>query len=135
MKKEIEVPWIYKRKKVMEREQGFIGFVYEIKNKITGKKYIGKKVFRDNRGKPVGFLHYWGSSRELKDDISKHGRKNFTRTILEYCETKSILAYAELLHQIEAGALASDDYYNGIIHMRIKANPKLTEYINGKKEK
>lgn len=135
MKKEIVVPWKYRGKNVVERPKNKIGFVYVIENKKTGRKYIGKKVVQDNRGRPVSFQHYWGSCRELKDDIVKLGREEFTRTVLEWCETKSILAFAELIQQIKQDALASDDYYNNLIHIRLKSNPKLSEYISGKKEK
>ncbi len=43
--KKTMIPWMYKNELLVETPKGALGFVYEITNVITGKKYIGKKNF------------------------------------------------------------------------------------------
>lgn len=116
----------------------YFGFIYEIKNKITGKKYIGKKQMQSKlRKKPLkgkkrcrieykksDWQTYTGSSNDLNDDIEKYGKDNFTFTILKSCHSKWELAYFECKLQMERDVLLSDDYYNGIINVRIGKAPK-----------
>ena len=52
--------------------------IYEIKNKINGKSYIGQHTFED-----LG--DYWGSGKLIKMAIKKYGIDNFERIILEKC--------------------------------------------------
>ena len=58
-------------------------YIYKIINKINGKWYIGKQV-RENS-------YYLGSGKSLKNAINKHGKDNFEKVILEYCDSKEIL--------------------------------------------
>jgi len=58
--------------------------VYEIKNKINGKSYIGQHS-SDELGP------YWGSGKLIKKAIQKHGIENFERLILESCSNKEEL--------------------------------------------
>lgn len=58
--------------------------IYEIKNKINGKSYIGQHSSDE--------LHsYWGSGKLIKKAIEKYGIENFERIILERCSTKDEL--------------------------------------------
>lgn len=97
-----------------------IGFVYLIENKLTGKKYIGKKLLTTTRTKKLGvkalkaqegkigrkktkekvvkesdWRKYFGSDDELKEDVKKLGEENFTRTIIKLCTSKKQLSYYE----------------------------------------
>lgn len=86
------------------------GFVYMITNNITGQKYVGKKVFHARRTlKPLkgkkrrrkvvkesDWRGYCSSSQEVKDDIKKHGKENFTFEILSFHINRTELNYAEL---------------------------------------
>ena len=76
------------------------GFVYEIENTITGRKYIGRKYFtqagtkqvngkRKKIRKPSDWKTYYGSNETLKEDVSILGEDKFVRTILHLCKTKS----------------------------------------------
>ena len=67
-----ENPWLYEGKPFTSDDIGdFFGYVYLITNKTTGKKYIGRKYFVQNR-KPKGgkrrvtkesdWKKYYGSS-------------------------------------------------------------------------
>lgn len=58
--------------------------VYEIKNKINGKSYIGQHDSDD-------LSNYWGSGKLIKAAINKYGIANFDRTILERCVSKEEL--------------------------------------------
>lgn len=107
-----------------------IGFVYVIHNKITNKKYIGKKFFWSTKRKQVNKVRkrykaesdwktYWSSSEELKLDVTALGKENFTREIIHLCKSKGELSYIELYEQVNQRALLRDDFYNGIIQVRI----------------
>ena len=105
------------------------GFVYEITNIESGKKYIGKKVFwskktKQVKGKKKKFLFesdwksYYGSNDTLNEERLK-GTK-FKREILRLCMTKSECTYFEAKLQFEHDVLLSDDYYNGWIMARCR---------------
>ena len=58
-------------------------------------------------------------SNELLTDIEKNGKSNFKFEILRFCQSKSELAYFEAKEQFDREVLLRDDYYNGIINLRI----------------
>jgi hypothetical protein len=114
------------------------GFIYEIVNNISGRKYIGKKqVVRKIKRPPLkgrknkrcilqesDWKTYTGSCRELNEDIEQLGKENFAFTILRICYNKWELAYEETKLQIQSDVLLSNQYYNGIINCRIGKKPK-----------
>ena len=57
------------------------GYIYKITNSINGKIYIGLHKSKDFDES------YWGSGSNLKEDYKKFGKANFTREILEQCDT------------------------------------------------
>ena len=114
------------------------GFIYEITNTVNGKKYIGKKQCKSKlKRKPLkgrknkrieikesDWKQYTSSSNELNEDIKKHGKEKFKFKILKLCNSKWELAYFEIKEQIERNLLMKEDYYNGIINVRIGRPPK-----------
>ncbi len=118
--------------------ENMFGFIYEITNKINGKKYIGKKqCVRKIKRKPLkgktrnridqkesDWKTYTSSSKELNEDIQKYGKENFEFRILKICGSKWELGYEEIKEQIARDVLRKDDYYNGIINVRIGTPPK-----------
>lgn len=58
--------------------------IYEIKNNINGKIYIGQHSSNE-------LYSYWGSGKLIKYAIDKYGIENFERTVLEKCFTKDEL--------------------------------------------
>jgi len=118
--------------------ENMFGFIYEITNKVNGKKYIGKKqCVRKIRRKPLkgktrnridqkesDWKTYTSSSKELNEDIQKYGKDNFEFKILKICGSKWELGYEEIKEQISRDVLRRDDYYNGIINVRIGTPPK-----------
>jgi len=100
-----ENPWIYNGKVFTSSDIGDnFGFVYLITNKTNNRKYIGRKYlwqFRTPKGKKrkvkseSDWKNYYGSCPELKEDIDKFGRENFSRTILSLHKTKGKTNYEE----------------------------------------
>ena len=108
----------------------FVGFVYMIVSKVDGKKYIGRKYFwqfRTPRGKKrkvkseSDWKNYYGSCPELKEDIDKLGRENFSRTILSLHKTKGKTNFGETSQLFKNDVLTESldngepAFYNGNI--------------------
>lgn len=113
-----------------------IGFVYLITNKTNGKKYIGKKIFISKRKLPPlkgktrrrtklvesDWQTYYSSSEEINSLVEEQGSDIFLREILHLCKTKGEMSYLELKEQMDREVLLDDDYYNGILQVRIHRN-------------
>jgi hypothetical protein len=131
--------WLYEQSLVETLPEDCVGFVYLITNKLTGRKYIGKKLAKFSRttykmvklknGKKKrkkikgkidsDWMTYYGSSPELTKDIVALGVENFDREILYYCKSKSECSYIEAREQFARRVLESTDYYNGHIQVRV----------------
>lgn len=126
-----ENPWLYKGTAFTSDDiDGQFGFVYRITNIQTGKQYIGRKYFIQKR-KPKGgkrrvtsesdWKKYYGSSPELKADISTYGKENFSREILSLHPSVGKTNYEEtrqlFLHNVLTEKLTDDTpaYYNSNI--------------------
>ena len=100
-----ENPWMYNEVPFTSADIGdYFGFVYLITNKSNHRKYIGRKYlwqFRTPKGKKrkvkseSDWKKYYGSCPELKEDIGKFGRENFSRTILSLHKTKGKTNFEE----------------------------------------
>lgn len=110
----------------------YFGFVYEITNLTTGRKYIGKKQYhRWSKRKIAGsnkWEFYTGSSKELNADIKKYGKENFEFKIIKNYLTRGGLVYAEanIQHKKDVLTLHKNNervYYNKQISA-IKFIPK-----------
>lgn len=124
--------WNYQGRELTEDEiLKYPAFVYLITNKITGRKYIGKKLttrtgYKTVNGKrkkirlPSDYMVYYGSNEELKGDVKQLGSENFEREILRFCNNKSESTYYELKYQILHEVLESDNYYNSWIMARVR---------------
>jgi len=123
----------------------YYGFVYritasdseELPKEIRGKIYIGKKQFRYRKkralskkkkkltGKRVevtmvdsNWIDYYGSNKQLQEDVKQFGKKYFKREVLHLCFTKSQLSYYEVAEQIAHNVLSINSY-NGWISCKI----------------
>ena len=84
------------------------GFIYITTNHINGKQYIGQKKYdKSNKWKK-----YLGSGIALKRAIEKYGESNFSKEIIEECETKEVLDDREKYWINYYNAVDSDDFYN-----------------------
>lgn len=109
------------------------GFIYLITNNKDKKYYIGCKLLEKKvkraplKGKKKkrveikssNWKDYTGSSNVLNDDIIKLGKEYFNFQILEFVYSKSELKFEELMYQLMNNALFRDDFYNGIINVRL----------------
>ena len=62
---------------------------------------------------------YTSSSNELNKDLETLGKDNFKFEILRWCDSKWELSYYEARLQFKEEVLLRNDYYNGIINVRI----------------
>ena len=126
-----ENPWLYEGKHFTSDDiNDFFGFVYCIANNKTGREYIGRKYFWSKR-KPRGgkrrvtsesdWKRYYGSSKELLEDVSNLGKESFRRTILSlhttvgktnYEETRQLFINNVLIESLTDGTPA---FYNSNI--------------------
>ena len=129
-----ENPWIYlERPFVGDDVRDFFGFVYRITNLTNGRKYLGRKYFwsfRTPKGKKrkvkqeSDWRNYYGSCTELKEDIIKYGKQNFSRTIISLHKTKGKTNFEETRQLFGNNVLTEslDDgtprYYNSNILSR-----------------
>jgi hypothetical protein len=141
--------WTYQGIIVEEIPEGIIGFVYLITNLTTGRKYIGKKLAQFKRTKPPlkgkkrkrkttvesDWRDYWGSSESLQADVAALGPEQFTREIIYYCKSKAELSYLEAKEQFDRCVLETDDYYNGIINVRVGGSGSLRQALLERKAK
>ncbi len=119
-----------------ENTENYFGFVYIIKNNHPNsikKYYIGcKQLLKKVKLKPLkgkkrkritykdnNVEEYWGSSTELLADIEKYGLESFTKEVVELCNSKFHMKYAELCWQLLAKAIFDEKSYNGIINVRL----------------
>ena len=125
--------WYYNNKEFNETPEEYQGFVYEIRELSTNKKYIGKKNFwrpktlpknsrRSRRVKTKvesDWRGYYGSNLELQGLVEEHGQNGFERVILHLCKTKGEMSYMEAKFQFMFDVLLSDNYYNEFIGCKI----------------
>jgi hypothetical protein len=114
------------------------GFIYEITNTVSNKKYIGKKQCTSRiKRKPLkgktrnridfkesDWKTYTSSSTDLNEEIKTYGKDKFIFKILRTCDSKWALAYFEIKEQIDKDVLFKQEYHNGIINCRIGKAPK-----------
>jgi hypothetical protein len=129
-----ENPWFFEGVPFLsENIDDNFGFVYLITNIQNNRKYIGRKYFwsfRTPKGKKrkvkseSDWKKYYGSCPELKEDIIKFGRENFSRTMLSvhktggktnFEETRQLFANNVLTESLDDGIPA---WYNSNILSR-----------------
>jgi hypothetical protein len=140
--------WTYQGKQVTEIPEGIEGFVYLITNLTNNKKYIGKKLAKFKKTRPPlkgrknkrrskvesDWRDYWGSSDKLIADVEQLGQDKFSREILYYCKSRGELSYLEAKEQFAREVLLSDEYYNGIINVRVGGSKILRENLKAHKD-
>ena len=116
-------PWLYNGKPFESDDiQDYFGFVYLIECPATNRRYIGRKYFwsfRTPKGKSrkvkseSDWKKYYGSCPELKEDVDKIGRENFSRTIISLHKTKGKTNYEET-RQLFLNNVLTESLDNGV---------------------
>ena len=129
-----ENPWRYMERPFSGSDVGdYYGFVYLITNLTNQRQYIGRKYFwsfRTPKGKKrkvkqeSDWRKYYGSCPELREDIERIGKLNFSRTILSlhktkgktnFEETRQLFYHNVLTEELDTGV---PKYYNSNILSR-----------------
>ena len=135
--------WTYEGNEIDQIPNDYEGFVYLITNTTTGQKYIGKKLAKFKTTKPPlkgkknkrrgtkesDWREYYGSSDRLNADVAELGADKFTREILYLCKGRGEMSYIEAREQFDRRVLETDDYYNGIINVRVGGSDKLKQAL------
>lgn len=126
-------------KSIEDFPENSFGFIYKITNIITGKFYIGKKSLYHNIKKKLtkaelaeqtgpgrksttktiqkesDWLTYWGSNKELLNDIKTSSNLSFQREIIKITKTKKELTYWEVNYQCSYDVLLVNSYNDNIL--------------------
>ena len=125
--------WYYNNELFELTPEEYQGFVYQITELHTNKKYIGKKNFWKPKILPVNktrkrrvrtrvesdWKTYFSSSSQIQKLVEESGEDKFKREILKLCKTKGEMSYYEAKLQFENDVLFRDDYYNEFIGCRV----------------
>lgn len=125
--------WVYQEKPFETVPEGIVGFVYLIVNETNQRFYIGKKLFtkagykqvkgkRKKVRKESDWKSYYGSNKELNEDVRRLGGECFRREILHLCTTKGECSYKEAEEQFLRKCLEVDNCYNFQIRLRVVRN-------------
>jgi hypothetical protein len=129
---EYENPWTIKNTPVTdETVDGYQAFVYVITNLETNRKYIGKKRLFFTKTKSVkkkkkrvkvqsDWKEYYGSNKELSQDVETLGKHKFKREVLHLCKTLGESSYLEAYEQFTQQVLFKpEEFYNTWIMVRV----------------
>jgi len=123
--------WTFEDGPVTIIPEGCYGFVYRITNTVSGREYIGKKLFYSMKTKQVkgkkkrfkaesDWQTYYGSNEELRKDIEIIGVDHFKREIIRMCKNKGECTYYEAKYQYQFDVLANPTkYYNSWIMCKV----------------
>ena len=125
--------WYYNNELFELTPEEYQGFVYQITELHTNKKYIGKKNFWKPKILPINktrkrrvrtrvesdWKTYFSSSSQIQKLVEESGEEKFKREILKLCKTKGDMSYYEAKLQFENDVLFRDDYYNEFIGCRV----------------
>ena len=131
--------WTYQGEEIDKIPDEYEGFVYLITNTTNDRKYIGKKLAKFKTTKPPlkgkknkrrgykesDWRDYWGSSDKLQADVETLGEDKFTREILYFCTSRAEMSYLEAKEQFDRRVLETEEYYNGIINVRVGGSKTL----------
>ena len=127
--------WYYNNELYEITPEEYQGFVYQITELDTDKKYIGKKNFWKPKTLPItktrkrrvrtriesNWKQYYGSSNEVCRLVEERGTEKFKREIVKLCKTKGEMSYHEAKMQFDNDVLLREDYYNNFIGCKIHA--------------
>ncbi len=120
-----ENPWQYNGE-IFESDhiQDYFGFVYRISCSKNGRKYLGRKYFWSFRTPPgkkrrvkqeSDWAIYWGSNKEILEEIKSKGNLAFTKKIIKLVKTKKELTYWETAYQCKYNVLFVNSYNDNVL--------------------
>lgn len=127
-------PWMYKDKVFTSEDINNVhGFIYLIKEKSTGRMYIGQKHFWTKKIRTINkkkkkvkcesdWKKYYSSSNYIMEKVSVEGTDDFERYILMLVQGDGMLNFYEMVLQIELKVLLDDKYINGYVGGRISTS-------------
>lgn len=128
-------PWMYKDKVFTSEDiNNTHGFIYLIKEKSTGRMYIGQKHFWTKKIRTINkkkkkvkcesdWKKYYSSSNYINEKVTNEGIDDFERYILMMVQSDGMLNYCEMVLQIELKVLEKPELYiNGYIGGRISTS-------------
>lgn len=129
-------PWKYKGKIFTSDDinSKAYGFIYMIKEKSSGKIYIGQKHLWTKKLKTISgkkkkvkvesdWKQYYSSSAYINEKYQENGSADFERYILMFCISDGQMNYAELKLQIDLRMLEDSEHYiNGFVGGKIHAS-------------
>ena len=127
--------WTFNEEEYNKTPEDYQGFVYQITELDSNKKYIGKKNFWKPKTLPItksrkrrvrtrtesDWRQYYGSSDEVRKLVESRGQDKFKREIIKLCKTKGDMSYYEAKMQFDNDVLLRKDYYNSFIGCKIHA--------------
>ncbi|WOQ15173.1 hypothetical protein Aerorivi_02405 [Aeromonas rivipollensis] len=121
------------------------GFIYHIRNNVTGKRYIGSKQFfshvKETRksdpkfGKKVYKPSKWESYKSSNEKVAGWADEDITKTILMICGGKFELQYAECKALIDSKALLDDNFENYMLSSFMLGRPPASMRFDSLEEK
>ena len=125
--------WTYNNVTFEDTPEEYQGYVYQLTEIHTNKKYIGKKNFWKPKILPINkkrkrrvrtrvesdWKTYFSSSQQIQRIVEEAGEDKFKREILKLCKTKGEMSYHEAKLQFEHNVLLRDDYYNEFIGCKV----------------
>jgi hypothetical protein len=101
--------WVcYQSDKPFVPNEDKFGFVYLITNTKNNKGYVGcKQYYIGKYKKQSNWQTYMSSSKYLKEDIKKIGKKYFTFEVIAEYKNKRSLRYYEMYYQVKWNVLTA----------------------------
>ena len=153
--------WYYNNQPISNIEQlneheSLMGFVYMIRNNVSGQIYIGRKNFYSTRKtatpkrdqvmtkkgtvnkrsltkkvtKESDWMKYYSSCSELKNDLKTLGVESFDRFILDISCSIKMLGFLELKYQFAYNVLEVPSYNDNIMGRYYRKDMKPCEISN-----
>ena len=85
------------------------GFIYITTNLVDGKRYLGQRKFYNN------WQDYVGSGIAFKQALSKYGKENFIKRIIDVAYSPNELNKKEYDYSVFFDVVESDDWYNLVL--------------------
>jgi len=98
----------------------YVGFVYQVTELKTGKKYIGIKKFWTPKGKETNWRKYNTSSGKLKD-CDLNNKRKYRKEITHLCESVTEMKTTEAYLQLQYYMTGRwNEIFNEVINIRLR---------------